>query len=273
MEKDWRVEQTGEDYFGHQQKRGNVADRRPVIRRASDIVGPGIDAQAVRLDNFNDVLATFNGFFSAEAGAENSPDPVAELLPDFIGYSGHVVSDSALGGEQVFTELGTGNVYRRRFLRALYAPESVTWTDWTKHYSVAPTIGQTVFYRATTIPADGEEFLLAPQITGLGLGETYDTTYGSMGTEVLLLERGVYSGSVNLFTSTTEDFGAAIQYPFNGTTALVAVSRWQKNLSIPFIAVHNTPGTGSITVAASHGEPADRTVYWLGISLTRISPA
>lgn len=39
-EEDWRIDSNAEIYFGHQQKKVNVADRRPVIRKAADIVGP-----------------------------------------------------------------------------------------------------------------------------------------------------------------------------------------------------------------------------------------
>lgn len=119
----WRTEVNAVDYFGHQKKQLNVADRRPVIRRASDLVGPGVAATAVRITDYNDLLATYNGFFSSAPDALNAPgadDP----------YVGTVVSDAELGGVQMFTNLTTGVVYRRVFNRNPSDAATIYWGAW-----------------------------------------------------------------------------------------------------------------------------------------------
>lgn len=119
----WREEVTATDYFAHRQKQLNLNDRRPQVRRASDIVGPGIGAQAVRITNFNDRLATFNGFFSAEANAMAGPTGDE-------AHVGFVSSDSELGGVQMFYGVESGTRYRRVFTRKTYAPDSILWGSW-----------------------------------------------------------------------------------------------------------------------------------------------
>jgi len=69
----WRIETDAQDYFGHQKKQLTLADRRPVIRKASDLVGPGLDYNATRLDDFNDLLGRYNGYYAATAGVRNAP--------------------------------------------------------------------------------------------------------------------------------------------------------------------------------------------------------
>ena len=122
-EQNWRIETDAEDYFRSQKKQLQVADRRPVIRRASDLVGPGIAATAVRITDFNDLLATYNGFFSSAAGAVNAPTPGEP-------YAGTVTSDAELGGVQMFTNLSTGVVYRRVFNRNPYDASTLYWGTW-----------------------------------------------------------------------------------------------------------------------------------------------
>lgn len=130
----WRTDVNSSDYFGQQKKTLAVADRRPVIRKPSDLVGPGIAATAVRITDFNDLLATYNGFFSAQGDAANRPSSVVDT-DELVGY---VVSDGDFGGEQVFTRLSDGSEFRRRFIRAPYAPESITFFPWREDIYVEP---------------------------------------------------------------------------------------------------------------------------------------
>lgn len=124
----WRMDgETGVDagdYFLRQKKQGELADRRPVIRRPSDLVGPGIAATAVRITDFDNVLATFNGFFSAAEGATNAPT-------DDQAYVGWVSGDAELGGAQVFCGLLDNDMWRRTFRRNPSDSATVYWTAWT----------------------------------------------------------------------------------------------------------------------------------------------
>lgn len=123
MSQNWRTETNAEDYFGHQKKQLQVADRRPVIRRADQLVGPGIASTAVRITDFNDLLAQFNGFFSTLDDVLNGP-----AVEQY--YVGTVVSDSELGGVQAFYGMENGILYRRIFTRNPGDPESISWGLW-----------------------------------------------------------------------------------------------------------------------------------------------
>lgn len=126
-DQNWRTGVDAQDYFTHRQKQANVADRRPVIRRASSLVGPGIGAYAVRLANLNDVLASFNGYYSAAQWTPGAPI-------DSQAFVGYVLSDADLGGVQVFTSLYDGAVYQRVFTRSPSDPSTIDWTQaWTAH--------------------------------------------------------------------------------------------------------------------------------------------
>lgn len=120
---DWRIPQTAEDYFGHQKKQVQFADRRPVIRRASDFVGPGIAASAVRLTDYNDLLATYNGFYASAPGAFNAPGADDAFV-------GTVSSDAELGGVQIFTNLATEARYQRVFRRNPSDAATIYWGAW-----------------------------------------------------------------------------------------------------------------------------------------------
>lgn len=119
----WRTETDASDYFGNQKKRLALSDRKPVIRRASDLVGPGIAAQAVRITNYSDLLATYNGFYSSEAGATDAPTSGE-------AYVGFVSGDEELGGVQMFTNLDSEVRYQRVFRRNPSDPATIYWGSW-----------------------------------------------------------------------------------------------------------------------------------------------
>lgn len=148
MSQDWRITTGPEDYFRNEQKKLAMDQRRPVIRRAADLVGPGIGASAVRITDFNDVLATFNGYFSAfggAGGAANSPIPTGAAVP-LVGYT---FMDSEFGGVQTFTNLEASVEYRRSFTRAPSAPDTLTWSTWTKTFVGGP-VGQQLLSHSGT---------------------------------------------------------------------------------------------------------------------------
>ena len=133
-EQDWTIETNAEDYFRHQKKQLQVSDRRPVIRRASDLVGPGLAATAVRVNDFNDILATYNGFFSAVVPAPtiDDPSPAARMSApyDDESFVGWVAGDAELGGVQHMTGLTSEDRYQRVFRRNPYDAETIYWGSW-----------------------------------------------------------------------------------------------------------------------------------------------
>lgn len=122
-EKGWRTPVDAGDYFNGQQKASRMEQRRPVVRRAGDLVGPGIGALATRLFNFNDPRTLFNGFYVASAGVPGAPVSTEPL-------AGTVVVDAEIGGVQVFYGLTTNRQFRRTFTRNPSSPTTLVWTAW-----------------------------------------------------------------------------------------------------------------------------------------------
>jgi hypothetical protein len=124
-DKDWRIGIDAEDYLLSQKKQNQMTDRRPVIRKSSDLagMGPAINAGATLLADFNDPLATYNGFFSAEVDALNAPNDDER----FIGF---VTQDNTFGGKQTFTGLTSAIQYTRIFLRDVLDASHAVFGDW-----------------------------------------------------------------------------------------------------------------------------------------------
>lgn len=122
-DQNWRTEVNAQDFFGNQKKQASLDNRRPVIRKPSDLVGPGIAANAIRLDDFNDHLATYDGFFSADVGALNAPNSTDAFV-------GTVTSDADLGGVQTFAGLTTQAAYQRVFNRNPSDEATIYWGSW-----------------------------------------------------------------------------------------------------------------------------------------------
>lgn len=138
----WRQEITATDYFGGQQRRLQIADRRPLIRQGFDLVGPGIGMNAVDVVDWNNSLAQVNGFFSS-TNATNSPSS-----GEFVGY---VVSDAALGGWQRVIRLADGVEFTRHFTRSPWDAETLQWGSWDR-VAVVPT-GVVSLFAAATAPS------------------------------------------------------------------------------------------------------------------------
>lgn len=148
-EQGWRTETDALDYFGNQRKQLQVADRRPVIRQASDLVGPAINASAVRITDFNSELATFNGYFSALTTAVNRPEIQSGVTLSFIGTTS---MDSELGGVQKFVRLPDGMEFLRTFRRNPSNPNTIYWSAWQKSEGVP--VGSLTMFAGST-PAAG----------------------------------------------------------------------------------------------------------------------
>lgn len=114
----WRPPTNGVDYLQSQSKQMAMNNRRPGMRVA-DVVGPGIQAQATSLNDFNDPLGTFNGSYFANGSAANPPE-----LGAGFSYMVEVYVDSVVGGWQFAYPLERpGRVYRRYIPRLPGAPD------------------------------------------------------------------------------------------------------------------------------------------------------
>ena len=253
MGKDWRIETDGLDYFRHQKKTLEVADRRPVIRKGSDLVGPGIGASAVRLDDYNDLLATFDGYFSSSPGAANAPN-------DTEAFVGHVISDSEFGGLQVFTGLTSRSEFRRTFARSPVDPEAIAWSLWTDDNRVPPT-ATTISERDTTVPPNAVYLIASPDIEVTGGGFVYERTTAGIN----IRRPGVYTGSVQVgdrvggVTATR----LSLFYPKGSETAqsIHLTVPLAQTFHIPFTAVA-ADAEQSFAVAIQHASGGNRDIWW-----------
>lgn len=118
------------DWMNQRVKREMHEARRPQIRRASDLLGPGFGPFAVEVRDWNADETAFNGFFYSDAGSLNSPDE------DLIWLGLVIASGQGHGVQQLFSHSMPLVGAPLRFIRSfhssttqirLYAP----WTELT----------------------------------------------------------------------------------------------------------------------------------------------
>lgn len=144
----WRTNITFDDWMRDMEKRILSEERRPVVKSASDLMGPGFGPYAVETDDWNSDETTFNGMFYSNPGAQNSPDQtkhwigVTEGTADGNGYELIRVYDPV-------TLAATGDSYVRFF----YTPPATgqrQYSAWTMSSGGGGTGG------APTGPAGGD---------------------------------------------------------------------------------------------------------------------
>ncbi len=257
----WRTDVDSGDYFLHQQKKLAIENRRPVVRRAFDLVGPGIGAQAVRLDDYNNLLATFNGYYSSAPGATNAPNSTEAFV-------GQVVSDASLGGRQVFTGLTSGIEYRRTFTRSPTSRETIGWGAWSGD-RIPPTAQG--FNKVDTSAASGVNAVLTPpNLTIIGVGGTYERS----GAGILVLKQGVYTGSIQVGANVAGVVGDISFFRPDGATSTQSTQTGvllDSTYHIPF-TVYATDGAQGFSVLFYQTSGTDRTVWWR-FSCTRVGDA
>lgn len=91
---------TMDDWMRDVEKRTMHEERRPQIRTASDLLGPGIAPRTVQLLDWNDEITLFNGFYFSAPGALHSPDPAKW----WMGYS--LAEESGTGYQKVYEYRG-----------------------------------------------------------------------------------------------------------------------------------------------------------------------
>lgn len=110
---------TFNDWQHDLEKRQLSQERRPVIRSAADLMGPGLGPTAVQLVDWNDDATAFNGLYFSEPGALNGPDSTSywmgtvEVTEDGVGFQRvrrYIVSGDDVLEEwgRVFADPGTG---------------------------------------------------------------------------------------------------------------------------------------------------------------------
>jgi len=70
----WRTATSVEDWMRNVEKRLMHEERRPNIRTAADLLGPGVAPYSIWINDWNTDETAFNGFFHSEPGALHSPN-------------------------------------------------------------------------------------------------------------------------------------------------------------------------------------------------------
>jgi len=70
----WRAPQDAADWMREVEKRILHEERRPNIRTASDLMGPGLSPYSILINDWNAAETNFNGFFHTDPGALHTPD-------------------------------------------------------------------------------------------------------------------------------------------------------------------------------------------------------
>lgn len=260
MTQDWRIETTARTYFDQQQRQADIESRRPTIRQASDLVGPGIGATATRITDYNDLLATFNGYYSSAPGAANAPNSTEAFI-------GQVVSDAELGGRQVFTSLGTDVTYSRSFVRNIYDPESIEWGPWTGQRIPPSVFGYVV--ASTTVPHNTATTLAPPSIPGVGDASAYTRTPSG----IQINKQGVYTGVIRVGSNSAVTANVTTQRPDGESTLSITYGSQLlgPSIQIPFTVRATDALQGfSVSVLQNSGASA---VCWWQFQCTRVGDA
>lgn len=76
------------DWMRRQEKRVLHEERRPLVRKASDIMGPGLAPEAVEIPDWSGPETEFNGFYFSRPGALHSPDSDLWWIGTSISHDG-----------------------------------------------------------------------------------------------------------------------------------------------------------------------------------------
>lgn len=113
-----RIAQGTEDWMRDMEKRILYVERRPEIRTAADLLGPGIAANSIPIQDWNEERTLFNGFFHSLPGALNAPD----ATPSTRYWMGYVIANTDGSGYQRVFEYQVASIastvvegYVRRF--------------------------------------------------------------------------------------------------------------------------------------------------------------
>lgn len=121
-----RISTSMGDWVTDQNKRTAHEARRPQIRRASDLLGPGFGPHAILLTDWNSEEATFNGFFYSDPGALHAPDGTNIFLGLVIG------SPTGHGIQQAFSHPALGGPPMTRWVRSFHThgTETPLFSTW-----------------------------------------------------------------------------------------------------------------------------------------------
>lgn len=126
QDKNWSPPSTGADVMGQMEKRVRREERRPLVRKAADLMGPSLGPYAVEVEDLNDEAATFNGILSVPIGALNGPLSTVPLVGEVHGIAG-------VGGRQTLSTYRAIDAPHRTWARTynyIAGTTTIIWGDW-----------------------------------------------------------------------------------------------------------------------------------------------
>lgn len=268
-EQNWTIETNAEDYLKTQKKKAEVADRRPVIRKPSDLVGPGIAAEAISLADFRNELALFNGSFSAAPGALDAPNSTDPFV-------GTVIGDPILGGLQSFTSLTTGDEYKRTFSRAPFDPLAIDWGIWRRTINPLPTTTTRFEGDFIDVPTDTLIPVPFPLLAGVREEEFYLLGSIEQGSPFSVLKSGIYTGSFQIRATQNFQLTLHLVLPNLGgssSTTMGTEFPQRQGLVVPFTFIHTAEGSARLEISAYHIEASTQRVRIDDFRITRLCDA
>jgi hypothetical protein len=283
-QKNWRYATNADDWFRSTEKRLMHEERRPMVREASSLLGPGFDQYAIQTFDWNATDCMSNGYFySAAYQVQNSPD-------NNLDWMGITEGTSDGNGIQTVWQYKTGSdadpivQYSRRFWSSGGVTNYGAWHQSATGGGGGGSITQigAAMYRTTA-------HSVANNVgTPMNFGSiAYENPAGmcSIGTEEITIpEDGIYlveayvqfeSGDPNSGTRTIyiEVDGVATRYSREWATSGNVSSFAQASMTKPFVAgtkitatLMQTQGATLATTAAGDGR-----TYWL--SVTKVTGA
>lgn len=262
MTTNWRTQVGADQFFGDQKKQSAVESRRPVIRKASDLVGPGIGSAAVVIADFNNQLATYNGYFSAEVGALNAPNDTEQ----FVGF---VTQDATMGGVQTFTGLDSGTEYRRIFKRNPSDYDFLYWGSWE---ASGGAFVQSTGSTSTFVPNSALTAATCPTFAD------QPGVFERTATAALILSPGIYTGSLawsasvpgntlDILTITMPDGGGLRTSTETGRDVTGS-----DRVYVP-LTFRTTGSSGQVSIDVEQSGGSSGSILWSDLVLTRVGNA
>lgn len=171
---DWPIPTDAAAYLSQRKRRGEIEQRDPGYEPFKQEIGPGIRSSAISVDDWSDLLATYNGYYSSRPGALNAPNAVQAFV-------GETIMDAQLGGVQTLKPLVPGGTlsYRRAFNRSPGDVSSILWGPWVQTDS-------------TPVPPPASDtlgsFLEALEVFNINAPDPgpIPSTYGGAGTRIFV---------------------------------------------------------------------------------------
>jgi hypothetical protein len=184
-----------EEHFRQTEKRLAHEERRPQIRTAADLLGPGIAPFAVQIDHWRAPDATFNGTFWTAPGDTGAPDTTHWWLGQTEA------TNDGFGTQQVMTFRESALFPPITRMRQFYDPGNgnIVYSNWVSQHHVA--IGDSMSSQGTTgggwtlngdgtatipsLPEVTQPILWLGKNTSTTLSNNVNTTIGGWGTTIL----------------------------------------------------------------------------------------